>query len=134
MGDHPPFETVNLNKVLGQGPGLRVKPIRLGNPSQERDRGGIRKVPVDRLEDILLSILDVLLGTRVLAEVHKVLDGRRANLFVLGCDEQGGDTHQLQLGDDDGPSGEEAVNQVDSDKEGLREHAARLVHCYDPVG
>jgi len=62
MGDHPPFETINLGQVLGQGPRLGVKPIRLGDPPQESDRSRVRKVPIDRFEDILLSILDVLLG------------------------------------------------------------------------
>lgn len=58
---------------------------------------------------------------------------RGKDLLILGGDEHGSHPDQLQLDERDDPGGQEPVDNVDGDPEGLGQHVVSQVNLKQPV-
>jgi hypothetical protein len=94
--DEAVVETADFEKVLAKSAGLDVVVVGLGNSAKEVHGVGVAQVVIESSKDEALSAENLLLGEAVVGDVTEVLDVRGQNLFVLGCDEHGSDTNQLE--------------------------------------
>ena len=89
-------EAADLEKVLAERACLDVVVVCLGDTTKEVHGVGVREVVVEGTKDEALSLKDLGLGEAVIGDVLEVLDVRRENLLVLGSNEHGGDTDELE--------------------------------------
>jgi len=83
------------------------------------NRIGVTQIPVDRLEDVSLSLEDFVLGVRAISTIKEVRDGRGNYLLDLGGDEKACYPHQLKFGERHDARGKESVDDVDTEEKGL---------------
>jgi hypothetical protein len=140
-GDHTRFspkesvvEQRNLHEELAQRPRLKVVIVGLGDPPHPRVRAAVtRDVELEALEDNPLATKDLVATVSALGHVNEFLDGGSHDLLVLGGDEHGGDTDELELDKRDDAVREETVDEVDGDPEGFGEHVVTHVDLEEPI-
>ena len=86
---------------------------------QEAVHGRESDVKVERLQDLVLLVQNLLLCVRVVRNVHKVLDFRHVDFFIFASNEHRSHTQQLVLATRYLLPLAVPVNQVDSDEECL---------------
>lgn len=123
----------DLHQILADSASLDVVVIGFGDSSEEVHRVGIAEIILESGEGISLSTQDFIDSEAVVSDVDEVAYMGRQNLLVLGCDEHGGNTNQLKLIQRDDLGRQEAVNDVDSKEERLREQPEPSVDLDEPV-
>ena len=126
-------ETANLKQILAESAGLDVVVVGLGDTTEEVHGVGVGEVVVQGTKDEALGLEDLGLGEAIIGDVLEVLDVGREDFLVLGSDEHGGDTDELEAVELDNLAGEEAVDDVDSKEEGLRQQPKTRVNLEQPV-
>lgn len=126
-------ETANLKQVLAERTGLDVVVVGLGDAAKEVHGVGVREVVVEGTQDETLGLKDLSLGEAIVGNVLEVLDVGREDFLVLGSNEHGGDTNQLETVELDNLARKEAVDDVDSQEEGLRQQPKARVNLQKPV-
>lgn len=122
-----------LEEVLGDSTSLQVVLISLADAAKKAHRARPSEIEVEDGEHEALGLQNFVNGVAAIDHVDNLLDGRRSDLFILGSDKDGSSTDQLQLSEGDDLVGEEPVNVVDAEKQGLREQSKAEVHLDQPV-
>lgn len=94
--DEAVVEATNLKEVLAKGTGLDIVVVGLGDSAEEVHGVGVAQVVVKSSKDEALSAEDLLLGKAIIGDMTEVLDVGRENLLVLGSDEHGSNTNELE--------------------------------------
>ena len=68
-------------------------------------------------KDVLLHLQDLSSSVCIIGKVNEVFHSWRIYLFIFGCDEEGSNTHELNVGLLDIEHGEIPVNQVNCEVE-----------------
>lgn len=97
-------------------------------------RVGVAQVEFERGQDVFLGREDLFIRVTPIGHKQEVGDGRADDLFVLGGDEETGETDELEFGERDDSGREESVDEVDSEEEGLGEETELVMHFDEPVG
>lgn len=122
-----------LQEILGDSTSLQVVLISLADAAKEAHGARPSEIEVKDGEHEALGLQDFINSVAAIDHVDDLLDGRRSDLFILGSDEDGSSTDQLQLSEGDDLVGEEAVNVVDAKKQCLREQSKAEMHLDQPV-
>lgn len=109
----------HLQEVLGNGSGLNVVAVGLGDASEEVDRVGVGEVEADHLKNVALRLEDLLLLVAAIGHEQEVLHRRADDLFVLGGNEESGDADELKFDKADDANREKAVNDVRREEDGF---------------
>ena len=126
-------EAANLKEILSECAGLDVVVVGLGDTAEEVHGVWVGEVVVQGTKDETLSLEDLGLGEAVVGNVLEVLNVGREDFLVLGSDEHGGDTNELEAVELDDLAREEAVDDVDCQEEGLRQQPKTRVNLEKPV-
>ena len=110
---------MDLEKVLGDGSDMDIVVIRLTDTSQEVDRVRVAHVPVQRLEDVTLCLENLYFSVRRVSAVEEVCGTWSNDFLNLRGDEHACNADELELGQRYDTLGEEAVDDVDAQEQGL---------------
>lgn len=123
----------HFHQILGQRPRLDIVSLGLGHPPQKVHRVGVAQVKFERGQDVFLGREDLFIRVTPIGHEQEVGDGRADDLFVLGGDEETGETDELEFGKRDDSGREESVDEVDSEEEGLGKETELVMHLDEPV-
>lgn len=123
----------DLHEVLCHRPRLDVVVVGLGDPPEEVDRVGVAEVELEGLQEVPLRSEDLVVSVPSVGHVEEVLNRGTDDFFVLGSDEEGGGSDELELDEGDGSSREEPVDEVDGEEEGFGEETELSVDLDEPV-
>ncbi len=132
--DEAPLEALDLKQVLPNGTDLDVVFVRFTDPAEEVNGVRVAQIPVNGLEDIALGLKDLGFRVRGVRTVEEVGRGGSDNLLHLRGNEHARDPHELQLREGNHTRGEEAVNDVNTEEQGLWQEAETRVDLDEPVG
>lgn len=126
-------EKGNLHKVLSESTGLDIVVIGLGDTSQEVHWVWVAQVVVECGKNVTLGAEDLLLSESIVGDMTEVLNVWRQDLLVLGRNEHGSDTNELETVELDNLCGQEAVEDVDSKEESLWQEVETGVNLDQPI-
>ena len=89
-------EAADLKKILAESAGLDVVVVGLGDTTKEVHGVGVGEVVVQGAKDEALGLEDLGLGEAIIGDVLEVLNVGREDFLVLGGDEHGSDTDELE--------------------------------------
>jgi hypothetical protein len=113
---------------------LNVVIVRFAYPPHPGVRRAVLGNPeIKGLEDDPLSFQDFFARVRVPSQGGELLDSRGKRFLILGSDEDGGDTNQLEFGDGHNAFREEAIDDVDGDPDSFGHHVVTEVDLQKPV-
>lgn len=126
-------DDADLHQILGHRATLDVVPVRLGDPPEKVDRVRVREVEVKHVQDVALGLEDLVVRVPSVGHEQEVRHRRAHDLLVLGGDEQGGDADELELDERDDAGGQEAIDDVGREENGLRQQAELGMNLDEPV-
>jgi hypothetical protein len=103
----------DFHEVLSKGSGLNVVVVGFRDTSQEVHRVWEAQIILESRQGISFGAQDFINGEAVVGDVNEVANMWREDFLVLGCDEHGGDTDELQFVQRDDFLGQESVHDVD---------------------
>lgn len=118
-----------LGKVEDRGVGLGD----LGVALEEAVSRGLNDLELEVKENFLFHIEDLCSRISTVRQKDEVFDRGRVNLLVFCRDQQSRDTYKLDHFLLDRVEGQEAIDEVDCDEEGLREALELGMHRDEPV-
>ena len=120
----------DLEKVLSQRSGLKVVVIGLADPSEEAHGARPSEFELEHAEHEAFGLEDLIHGVAAIDHVDDLLHGWTVDLLVLGRDEDGSGTDELQLAERHDFAGEKAVNVVDTEVQRLWQESKAVVDLH----
>ena len=133
VGHEAVVKQADLHQVLAEGTRLNIVVVGLGDATKEVHRVGIAEIIVKSAEDESLGAEDFRLAEAIIGDMTEVGNMGREDFLVFGRDEHGSNADQLQTIQEDNLLGEESINDVDSQEEGLREQVETSMDLDQPV-
>ena len=122
-----------LDEVAGHHVGLVVAVKKLHVALEEQVGTGEGDVEVQLLEHLTLHLQDLLLGVRLISDVHKISQVWWVDLFILTGREKGGNAHQLELLSGNLGPLQVTIDQINRQEEGLIDKLKLEMDVDEPV-
>ncbi len=126
-------EQADLQQILRHRTGLYIVIVGFRYSSQEIDGIRIAQIIVQFGENVTFRLQNLFLRETVIGHMLKVMDVGRQDFFVLGRDEHGRDTYQLQSIQLHNLGGQKAIDDVHGQKDGLGNQVETGVNLNQPV-